>query len=72
LDADANTAKIVHAILTLARGRGKDVTAEGVEGLQQLSLLREMDCPFAQGYLVAKPLAFAGLRAHLFRCSGSA
>jgi EAL domain-containing protein (putative c-di-GMP-specific phosphodiesterase class I) len=32
------------------------VVAEGVETEEQLSILREMNCQFGQGYLFSKPL----------------
>jgi predicted signal transduction protein with EAL and GGDEF domain len=33
------------------------VIAEGVETNEQMQLLREMGCDFAQGYLMSKPVA---------------
>jgi EAL domain-containing protein (putative c-di-GMP-specific phosphodiesterase class I) len=32
------------------------VVAEGIETQQHLDILKEMNCPFGQGYLFAKPL----------------
>jgi len=37
-----------------------EVTGEGVESAQQLELLREMGCNFAQGYHLARPLPSEG------------
>jgi diguanylate cyclase (GGDEF)-like protein len=48
--------KIVVAILALADSLGITVVAEGVETITQATSLRELGCPFAQGYFFAKPL----------------
>ena len=47
---------IVQAIAELARGLGLTVTAEGVETVDQLRLVRELGCDLAQGYLISQPL----------------
>ena len=52
--ADSRT--IVKSIIDLAHGLGLSVTAEGVERVDQLLLLRELGCDVAQGYLIATPL----------------
>ncbi len=48
---------IVRAITELGHNLGYRVTAEGVEDLNCLRLLREFGCDYAQGYFIAKPLA---------------
>lgn len=48
--------EIVRTILTLAHNLGMDVTAEGVESVEQVSQLLSMNCDYGQGYLFAKPL----------------
>ncbi|NJM87490.1 MAG: EAL domain-containing protein [Hydrococcus sp. RU_2_2] len=48
---------IVRAIITLARGLGIAVTAEGVETAEQLAYLQMLKCDYAQGYFFSKPLA---------------
>jgi EAL domain-containing protein (putative c-di-GMP-specific phosphodiesterase class I) len=47
---------IIHSITDLAHGLGLSVTAEGVETLDQLRLVREAGCDVVQGYLVSEPL----------------
>jgi diguanylate cyclase (GGDEF)-like protein len=48
---------IVRAIINLAHDLGMTVTAEGVETAQQLDQLKELDCDFAQGYFLGKPMS---------------
>lgn len=49
---------IVGTIVDLARSLGLTVVVEGVETTGQLSLLRDMGCEYAQGYIFDKPLSF--------------
>ena len=49
-------AEIVKTILSLARGLGIRVVAEGVETLEQLVELRRLQCDAAQGFLFSKPV----------------
>jgi diguanylate cyclase len=46
---------IVRAIVSMVHGLGADVVVEGVESQEELALLAEMDCRYAQGYLIGKP-----------------
>jgi EAL domain-containing protein (putative c-di-GMP-specific phosphodiesterase class I) len=48
---------IVNAVVTLAHAVGATVTAEGVEGADQMDELRVMGCDLAQGYALARPLS---------------
>ena len=47
---------IIQSIAELAHGLGLTATAEGVETLEQLRLVRELGCDIAQGYLISRPL----------------
>lgn len=47
---------IIQAVTELAHGLGLIATAEGVETLDQLRIVRELGCDCVQGYLVSPPL----------------
>ena len=47
---------IIRSILSLGRTLNLAITAEGIETLAQLQRLKEMDCPFVQGYLLSPPV----------------
>jgi diguanylate cyclase (GGDEF)-like protein/PAS domain S-box-containing protein len=47
---------IVEAIISLAHRLDMIVVAEGVETLEQYTILLDMNCHFGQGYLFSKPL----------------
>ena len=49
--------QIVRTIIELARVRGMDVVAEGIETAEQYRLLRGMGCRYGQGFLFARPLS---------------
>jgi diguanylate cyclase (GGDEF)-like protein/PAS domain S-box-containing protein len=61
-DGDGRRGLVV-GIIALARTLGIDVTAEGVEDLEQVSRLRELGCPSAQGWFFSEavPAAEASL-----------
>ena len=45
---------IVRAIVTMARALAMRVVAEGVETMEQVDMLRALDCDEIQGYLISK------------------
>jgi EAL domain-containing protein (putative c-di-GMP-specific phosphodiesterase class I) len=47
---------IIKAIVELANGLGLRTTAEGVETVEQLRVIRELGCDLCQGYLISPPL----------------
>jgi EAL domain-containing protein (putative c-di-GMP-specific phosphodiesterase class I) len=47
---------IIQSIAELAHGLGLTATAEGVETLEQLRIVRELGCDVVQGYLISQPL----------------
>jgi diguanylate cyclase (GGDEF)-like protein/PAS domain S-box-containing protein len=59
-------AAIVQALLSMGRGMGLDVIAEGIETKEQEAVLRTMGCRLGQGFLYGKavgPLDFASILA---------
>ena len=54
---------IIQAVADLAHGLGLTATAEGVETLEQLRIVRELGCDFVQGYLISPPLEPGALKA---------
>jgi diguanylate cyclase (GGDEF)-like protein len=55
MDRSPEDLAIVEAMTTVARTLGLDVTAEGVESVDQLTRLRALGCERAQGYHFARP-----------------
>jgi len=55
LGVNAADTAIVASTIALAHALGLRTIAEGVETSKQLTLLREMGCDFAQGYLLSRP-----------------
>jgi diguanylate cyclase (GGDEF)-like protein/PAS domain S-box-containing protein len=49
---------IIASIVSLAEALGMETTAEGVETLDELDLVRMLGCSHVQGYIYAKPLSF--------------
>jgi EAL domain-containing protein (putative c-di-GMP-specific phosphodiesterase class I) len=47
---------IIQSVVELAHALGLTATAEGIETVEQLRLLRELDCDVGQGFLLAQPL----------------
>lgn len=65
LGIDAADTAIVASTIALAHSVGLSAVAEGVETADQLALLRQMGCDFAQGYLLSRPLPLAELQTWL-------
>jgi PAS domain S-box-containing protein len=71
IDTDSETREIVRIIIMLAHNLGLKVVAEGTETVEQVSLLKEMTCELAQGYLFARPGDHAAAQAVLKCLYGS-
>ncbi|HEY9847307.1 MAG TPA: bifunctional diguanylate cyclase/phosphodiesterase, partial [Candidatus Caenarcaniphilales bacterium] len=56
LELGGEHVEIVRAIITLAHNLGIEVTAEGVETVEQLKQLRQLGCEYGQGYLFSEPV----------------
>lgn len=61
VDSDEQAAEMVRGTVRIARALGMTVVAEGVEDLQQLTLLRRAGCDRLQGYYFSKPMPIADL-----------
>ena len=48
--------EVVKSIIMMSKSLGVEVVAEGVENNEQLTILKELGCHKAQGYLFSKPL----------------
>ncbi|WAL59402.1 two-component system response regulator [Thermocoleostomius sinensis] len=50
---------LIPAIISIARAMQMSVVAEGIETLEQLTLLKHLNCELGQGYLFSAPLSIA-------------
>jgi diguanylate cyclase len=53
---DPEARAIVHGLVNMLHGIGKEVVAEGVENADQLAVLKVIGCDAAQGYAIARPM----------------
>ena len=67
LNHSASARNVLRAIVRLGHGLGMTVTAEGIETQRQLSLLRDIGCDLAQGYLLGRPVPLGELAAIMLR-----
>jgi diguanylate cyclase (GGDEF)-like protein len=65
IEKAADAAAIVHAVVSLGRGRGMKVTAEGVETADQQLFLRAAGVHFMQGYRFGRAVTAAEITARL-------
>src|SRR5690606_37598206 len=56
LRVDTSDIAIVKAIITMGHGLALKVVAEGVETEEQISLLKELKCHYAQGFYLYRPI----------------
>jgi len=57
MQEDGEGMEIARTILPMANNLRLDVVAEGVETLEQVALLKQLHCKYAQGYYFSKPLS---------------
>ncbi len=53
---DGENSEVLQTIILLAKNLKMGVIAEGIETINQLSILQNLKCEYGQGYLMAKPL----------------
>lgn len=58
-------AALLSAVITLADNLGLEVIAEGIEDINQLSILQALGCGYGQGYYFAKPLPADAVEGYL-------
>jgi diguanylate cyclase (GGDEF)-like protein/PAS domain S-box-containing protein len=71
IGTEREDAAIVAAIVALARNLHMNVVAEGVETHEQLAVLRQLGCPYMQGYLFSRPRPIAEAPAMIDTSLGS-
>jgi predicted signal transduction protein with EAL and GGDEF domain len=59
--SNSESLEIVKTILSLGINLGMEVVAEGVETVEQASLLKSIGCEYAQGYSFSTPLDSSGI-----------
>lgn len=59
VDQEAEDAAIVRSIIQMAEALGMETTAEGVERVEAVEVLRTLGCDQIQGYYYAKPMPAA-------------
>ncbi len=69
---DGQDRAIIQAIISMAKSMGLTICAEGVESTDQLALLLSMECDYAQGYLISRPLEYDKLTKWLGQLTESA
>ena len=69
LTVDQRVPKIVRSLITMAEGLNCTAVAEGIETLEEITILSKIGCTEFQGYLFSKPLDAEGAGAWLARVS---
>ena len=54
---DSGNATIVQSTIDLGHNLGLKVVAEGVENVESFNKLAALDCDYAQGYFLSRPLS---------------
>jgi diguanylate cyclase (GGDEF)-like protein len=67
LGSDPDAQAVVTAIISLARALRMETTAEGIESVEQLAMLKALGCDDVQGFLVARPMASEDVSPYLQR-----
>jgi diguanylate cyclase (GGDEF)-like protein/PAS domain S-box-containing protein len=65
MEDDGEGMEIARSIVPMANNLRLDVVAEGIETIQQVALLKKLQCKYGQGYYFSRPLAAEGIAALL-------
>ncbi len=57
IPTDEKSRSMVSGIINLAHNLHYEIIAEGIETLEQMHLLKDMECEYGQGYLFSKPVS---------------
>jgi len=71
LTDDPRVPRIVRSLITMAEGLDCAIVAEGIEALEQVSILSRIGCTEFQGYLFSRPLAAREAERWLTRVSAT-
>jgi len=63
INESRRTFAIVQMIIGLGRTLGLEIVAEGIETEEQRQVARSLDCPLAQGFLLARPMPAVDIEA---------
>ncbi len=55
LTNDEESRAIVKAIISMGKALNKKIVAEGIETIEQLNILKDLNCDYGQGYFISKP-----------------
>lgn len=55
ITTESSSLMLVKTMITLAKSLHLEVIAEGVENLEEMNILKSIDCDKIQGYLISKP-----------------
>ncbi|KMT67068.1 GGDEF domain-containing phosphodiesterase [Catenovulum maritimum] len=56
IEVDHADAALINSIISMAKGLGMKVVAEGIETEEQKNMLETLGCQYGQGYLISKPI----------------
>lgn len=62
---NAGSMEIVRAVAGLAHNLGLDIVAEGIEQPEQVTLLRDVQCEYGQGFFFSKPVVASEIIARI-------
>lgn len=67
---NAGSMEVVRAVAGLAHNLGLDIVGEGIEQPEQMTLLRDLQCEYGQGYFFSKPVASDAILTRIERENG--
>lgn len=65
ISENGGSGQLIETIIALAHGINLVVVAEGIEREEEMKFLQSLNCDFAQGFMLAKPMALRKVLNHL-------